>query len=102
MPNTPTWHRKYASSLSVLSCADKAFDSTQLLLNMDLVVHNFSKALRYGTKFLYQSLPRLLTIWLDFAARDEFRNYDPGKGQEVTQSGRDKCVRLPFRSSSLT
>lgn len=55
-------------------------------------MHNFSKALRYGAKFLYQSLPRLLTIWLDFAARDEFRFYDPNKGMEVVASGRDKCV----------
>lgn len=57
---------------------------------MGLVVHNFSKALRFGAKFLYQSLPRLLTIWLDFATREEFRLYDPGKGQEVAASNREK------------
>lgn len=62
---------------------------------MDLVVHNFSKALRFGAKFLYQSLPRLLTIWLDFAARDEFRNYDPNKGLETVSTGRDKYGKPP-------
>jgi serine/threonine-protein kinase ATR len=29
------------------------------------VVENYCKALKYGTKHIYQMLPRLLTIWLD-------------------------------------
>ena len=62
---------------------ERSFGRTTLLANMDLAVHNFSKALRFGTKFLYQALPRLITIWLDFADKEEFKRYDPIKGNNV-------------------
>jgi hypothetical protein len=35
---------------------------------MELCVHNFARALRFGAKFIYQALPRMVTIWLDFGA----------------------------------
>ena len=63
---------------------------TTLLANMDLAVHNFSKALRFGTKFLYQALPRLITIWLDFADKEEFKRYDPIKGDNVESTSTSK------------
>lgn len=28
-------------------------------------VRSYAKALKYGSKFVYQTVPRLLTIWLD-------------------------------------
>jgi len=28
-------------------------------------VRSFAKAIRYGSKYVYQTVPRLLTIWLD-------------------------------------
>lgn len=28
-------------------------------------VKNFIKAIRFGSKFVYQAVPRLLTLWLD-------------------------------------
>ena len=28
-------------------------------------IRSFSKAIRYGSKYVYQTVPRLLTIWLD-------------------------------------
>ena len=28
-------------------------------------VRYFSKAVKYGTKYIYQTVPRLLTLWLD-------------------------------------
>ena len=34
-------------------------------------VSAYGKALAHGTKFLYQALPRLLTIWLDIGAQGE-------------------------------
>ena len=27
----------------------------------------FTRAIRYGSKYIYQTLPRILTIWLDMA-----------------------------------
>lgn len=29
------------------------------------VVHAYSKALRLGSKYTYQTMPRMLTVWLD-------------------------------------
>lgn len=31
------------------------------------ICQSYSEALRYGTKYIYQALPRMLTIWLDMA-----------------------------------
>jgi serine/threonine-protein kinase ATR len=28
-------------------------------------VKNFIKAIRFGSKFVYQTVPRLITLWLD-------------------------------------
>ena len=33
----------------------------------------FLKAIRYGSKFTYQSVPRLLTIWLDMGENATLR-----------------------------
>lgn len=38
----------------------------------DLQVHTmnyYGKSLQYGCKYIHQSMPRMLTIWLDFASR---------------------------------
>lgn len=43
---------------------------------MEATVHNFSKALRFGTKFLYQALPRLVTLWLDLASWDDIVKWE--------------------------
>ena len=32
-----------------------------------MVVKTFGSTLRRGSKFLYQALPRLLTLWLDYS-----------------------------------
>ncbi|XP_050294547.1 serine/threonine-protein kinase ATR [Anthonomus grandis grandis] len=33
------------------------------------IVHNFGKSLYYGTTYVYQSMPRLLSIWFDYGTR---------------------------------
>jgi serine/threonine-protein kinase ATR len=33
-----------------------------------LVIENYMRSLNFGTKYLYQTLPRILTLWLDLAA----------------------------------
>jgi hypothetical protein len=33
------------------------------------VIKHYGTSLQYGNKFIYQSMPRLLTIWLDFGAK---------------------------------
>lgn len=32
------------------------------------MVKNFGQSLQYGNKFIYQSMPRMLSLWLDFGA----------------------------------
>lgn len=43
----------------------------------DLQVHTmnyYGKSLQYGCKYIHQSMPRMLTIWLDFASRATSRS----------------------------
>ncbi|KAL2883978.1 serine/threonine-protein kinase M1 [Colletotrichum sp. CLE4] len=34
-----------------------------------LVVENYLRSLNYGTKYIYQTMPRILTLWLEFGAQ---------------------------------
>ncbi|ROW10526.1 hypothetical protein VMCG_01626 [Cytospora schulzeri] len=34
-----------------------------------LVIENYLRSLNYGTKYLYQTLPRILSLWMDLGAR---------------------------------
>lgn len=34
-----------------------------------LVIENYIRSLNYGTKYLYQTLPRILTLWMDLGAQ---------------------------------
>jgi serine/threonine-protein kinase ATR len=34
-----------------------------------LVIENYLRSLNFGTKYLYQTLPRILTLWLDLGAQ---------------------------------
>jgi serine/threonine-protein kinase ATR len=36
----------------------------------------FTKAMKYGNKFIYQTVPRLLTIWLDMGEDPAVRSDD--------------------------
>ena len=55
-----------------------------------LVVENFLRSLAFGTKYIYESLPRLLTLWLDLGADTE-QVVDPKYGSEEA-----------FRSHTMT
>ena len=33
-----------------------------------MVVQNFSASLNHGSQYIYQSMPRMLTLWLDFGS----------------------------------
>ena len=45
-------------------------DTTFSLQCFENTVKNYSLALRYGTKYIYRTMPRMLTIWLDMGARE--------------------------------
>lgn len=36
-----------------------------------LICRNFAKALNYGSKYIYQTMPRMLTLWLDYGEDDD-------------------------------
>ena len=40
----------------------------QRAILLDHVCKNYSRALLYGTRYIYQTMPRYLTLWLDFGA----------------------------------
>jgi hypothetical protein len=44
-------------------------------------VRSFAKAIKFGSKYVYQTVPRLLTIWLDL-------------GEERTAAGTDVFKKL--------
>nr|XP_034192073.1 serine/threonine-protein kinase ATR [Osmia lignaria]XP_034192074.1 serine/threonine-protein kinase ATR [Osmia lignaria]XP_034192075.1 serine/threonine-protein kinase ATR [Osmia lignaria] len=64
---------------SLLYCAqyyesviDRMTDEEKDTRGRDLQVHTmnyYGKSLQYGCKYIHQSMPRMLTIWLDFASR---------------------------------
>ncbi|XP_019359111.1 PREDICTED: serine/threonine-protein kinase ATR isoform X2 [Gavialis gangeticus] len=48
------------------------------------IVHHFGRSLQYGNQFIYQSMPRMLSLWLDFGA----------KGYECEKAGRSERVQM--------
>jgi len=44
---------------------------------LQYVLKHYGSALRYGNKYIYQCMPRLLSLWLDFGAKvtEEEGNY---------------------------
>ncbi|TIA92820.1 hypothetical protein E3P81_01253 [Wallemia ichthyophaga] len=41
-----------------------------------MTVKYYSRALCYGTKYIYQTMPRMLTLWMDFGARSDVAPYE--------------------------
>ena len=52
------------------------------------VVTNFGNSLKYGNQYIYQSMPRMLTLWLDY-------------GSEVTESTKLKSSQGKREGASL-
>lgn len=56
------------------------------------VIKEYVKAIRIGTKYIYQTVPRLLTLWLDMgedrhhAASDVFRQINVETSQAIQHS----------------
>lgn len=56
-------------------------------------VDNYARALRYGTKYIYRTMPRMLTIWMDCGERPDLIKLDDGKEKA--------CVDLASSSGRL-
>ncbi len=51
--------------LSYNNCFNRIFFSRSICE----VVKNFGLSLKYGNEYIYQSMPRMLTLWLDYATK---------------------------------
>jgi hypothetical protein len=58
----------HCTRLEPTTDAELSTCSEILLSCMEICVHFFSRALRFGAKYIYQALPRMVTIWLDMGA----------------------------------
>ncbi|KAH9492123.1 hypothetical protein Btru_027012 [Bulinus truncatus] len=62
---------------------DKAGKQGEFIIH---VVRNFGHSLKYGNQHIYQSLPRLLSLWLDYGtAVVEMEKREKGKQSQKTQ-----------------
>ncbi|XP_076679651.1 serine/threonine-protein kinase atr isoform X1 [Andrena cerasifolii] len=88
---------------SLLLCAqyyesiiDRMTDEEKDIKGRDLQVHTmnyYGKSLQYGCKYIHQSIPRMLTIWLDFASRVTSRTSFSGN-QELTKLSKDALLKM--------
>ncbi|XP_076654433.1 serine/threonine-protein kinase ATR [Halictus rubicundus] len=87
---------------SLLSCAqyyesviDRLSDEEKDKKGRDLQVHTmnfYGKSLQYGCKYIHQSMPRMLTIWLDFASRVTSRSTQIS--EEIRRYRRDALLKM--------
>lgn len=88
---------------SLLSCAqyyesviDRMNDEEKDKKGRDLQVHTmnyYGKSLQYGCKYIHQSIPRMLTIWLDFASRITSRS-SLSRNDEFDKFRRDALLKM--------
>ncbi|XP_026671548.1 serine/threonine-protein kinase ATR-like isoform X2 [Ceratina calcarata] len=86
---------------SLLFCAqyyesviDKMPDEEKDIRGRDIQVHTmnyYGKSLQYGCKYVHQSMPRMLTIWLDFASRAS-RSCTSNSGLNQEQKSRQDAL----------
>jgi serine/threonine-protein kinase ATR len=46
-----------------------------------LTVKNFAEAMQHGNKYIYQAMPRMLTIWLDMGEHPELLRLNSQKNK---------------------
>ena len=56
-------------------------------------MRQFGQSLRYGTKHIYQSMSRLLTIWLDLGAQ-AMQRPEGGKTEERARQAKLLLVKV--------
>lgn len=58
------------------------------------IMSNYGNSMLYGFKFIYQSMPRMLSIWLDHTA-DKDKGWDPKSGAALTKIADGLSEKLP-------
>ncbi|XP_033610718.1 serine/threonine-protein kinase atr isoform X2 [Cryptotermes secundus] len=87
----------YDRVLGVMAEEDRNTIGGEIQVNM---VNSYGKSLRYGCSYIYQSMPRMLSIWLDFGTSlsemEKDRDKTRGKPDEMTgmKTSLDKMTRI--------
>lgn len=55
---------------------------------------NFALALQYGSKYIYHTLPRLLTLWLDTAEQPDILRIEQSGGPVYVIRAQSPCQEL--------
>ncbi|ORX89906.1 hypothetical protein K493DRAFT_288711 [Basidiobolus meristosporus CBS 931.73] len=58
------------------------------------ICKNYGRALTFGTKYIYQTLPRLLTLWLDFGANTGLQPEPSNSGKAKSPEDRSNKFHL--------
>ncbi|XP_046813707.1 serine/threonine-protein kinase ATR isoform X1 [Vespa crabro] len=66
----------YESVVNRMSDEEKDIKGRELQVHM---MNYYGKSLQYGCKYIHQSMPKMLTIWLDFASRVATRSSQYGQ-----------------------
>ncbi|PCH40938.1 hypothetical protein WOLCODRAFT_69995 [Wolfiporia cocos MD-104 SS10] len=64
------WYDEYCKGLPPREKHERG-----LLMNFQTVLH-YAKAMRFGSKYIYQTIPRLLTIWLDMGEDETLAKHE--------------------------
>ncbi len=65
------------------------------------VVMNFGSSLQYGNQYIYQSMPRMLTLWLDYGAEMVEFERQKGKSELTMQAMRTTLSQLNQVTSAV-
>ncbi|XP_022100883.1 serine/threonine-protein kinase ATR-like [Acanthaster planci] len=87
---------KYYDRL-MLSLSERPEKSGEFIL---FVVRHFGHSLLYGNQYIYQSMPRLLTLWLDYGSH--VAELEKGKKTEKTLTSKNILTRLNKILADLT
>ncbi|KXS21067.1 hypothetical protein M427DRAFT_310695 [Gonapodya prolifera JEL478] len=75
--------QKFHNRKSSTTSQNQGYETVVALLGY--VIRHFARALTYGSKYIYQTLPRMLTLWLRFG-----QDHGLGPDESANADGRDK------------
>ncbi|XP_060666680.1 serine/threonine-protein kinase ATR isoform X1 [Drosophila nasuta] len=81
-----------ARGAATSSAASSSREEEELLLQIML---NYAKSLRYGNQHVYQSMPRLISLWLDTAATPSTSATYPELVRKMNDLLNNCCTALP-------
>ncbi|XP_064394848.1 serine/threonine-protein kinase ATR-like [Halichondria panicea] len=83
---------KYYDRLMTVLASHRPRKSGEFLL---FIVRHYGNTLQYGSKFLYQCMPRLLTLWLDFGSNvpDQGKKSQERNAMKITLAQLNELIK---------